>query len=58
MTKVKDIELTNDPLTNIHIMTPYLDETGRLAVSALMFGFVIGRGTEEQKVGTKDKTAE
>lgn len=49
MADVKDIKLTNDPLTNIHIMTPYLNETGRAAVSALMFGVVMGQEMGEKK---------
>lgn len=49
MADVKDIKLTSDPLTNIHIMTPYLDEKGRAAVSALMFGVVMGQEIEKTK---------
>lgn len=48
MANIKDIKLTDDPLTNIHIMTPYLDEIGRVAVSALMFGVVLGQEMEKE----------
>lgn len=40
---MEGIKLTNDPLTNIKIMTPYLDEAGRAAASALMFGIELGK---------------
>lgn len=48
MLEVKEIKLTNDPLTNIQIMTPYLDEKGRAAVSGLMFGMVLKECMEEK----------
>ena len=50
MANIKDIKLTDDPLTNIHIMTPYLDDVGRVAVSALMFGVVLGQEMEKESV--------
>lgn len=51
---MEGIKLTNDPLTNIKIMTPYLDEAGRAAASALMFGIELGKNmtgsrSEEKK---------
>lgn len=37
----KDIRLTNDPLTNIHLMIPLLDEKAREAMSYVMFGYIL-----------------
>ncbi len=37
----KDIELTNDPLTNIHLMIPLLDEEARKAISYFMYGYIL-----------------
>lgn len=48
MLEVKDIKLTDDPLTNIHTMTPYLDEKGRAAVSGIMFGMVLKECMKEK----------
>lgn len=49
MTEAKDIELTNDPLTNIHIMAPMLDEKGQASVYGLMFGLIMGRELNGKK---------
>lgn len=48
MIDAKNIKLTDDPLTNIRIMTPYLDDNGRAAVSGLMFGMVLEKITRER----------
>lgn len=45
----KEIRLTDDALTNIHIMTPYLDEMGRLAVSSMMMGLIWGQEMEKNQ---------
>lgn len=42
MPKIEDIQLTNDPLKNIHIMTPILNDKGREAISYLMYGYYLG----------------
>ena len=38
----KEIRLTDDPLTNIHIMVPMLNDRAREAVSYLMYGCCLG----------------
>lgn len=45
----KNIKLTDDPLTNIHMMVPMLNEEGRKAFSYLMYGCVIGEELAEKK---------
>lgn len=37
----KNIRLTDDPLTNIKIMTPMLNDEGKKAVSYLMYGYFL-----------------
>lgn len=39
---IRKIELTEDPLTNIKMMIPMLNERSREAVSYLMFGCCLG----------------
>lgn len=41
MNKTK-ITLTNDPLTNIHIMAPMLDKEGCRDACSFMLGLVVG----------------
>ena len=36
--EVKGIKLTDDPLTNIHIMAPLLNEEGKIMVYGMMYG--------------------
>ena len=50
MGEAKNITLTDDPLTNINIMIPMLDEENRKAVSYLMYGCYIGQQMEKEKV--------
>lgn len=38
----KNIELTQDPLTNIGIMVPMLNDRAREAVSYFMYGCCVG----------------
>lgn len=38
----KNIELTKDPLTNIRIMVPMLNDRAREAVSYFMYGCCVG----------------
>lgn len=42
MAEMKDVKLTDDPLTNIHIMVPMLNDKAREAVSYLMYGCYLG----------------
>jgi len=42
MPKVKKtIKLTDDPLINIHLMIPLLDEEARKAISYFMYGYIL-----------------
>ena len=45
----ENITLTDDPLTNIHIMIPMLNDRAREAVSYLMYGCFIGEEIAEGK---------
>lgn len=45
----KNIRLTNDPLTNIHIMVSLLDDRARERFSDMMFGSFIGEEIAEEK---------
>lgn len=38
----KELKLTDDPLTNIHIMVPLLNDEQRKAVSHVMYGCFLG----------------
>lgn len=49
MEKTRSAKLTSDPLTNIHIMVPLLDDKAREAVSYLMYGCYIGERLAEDK---------
>lgn len=53
--KVKGVQLTEDPMTNIHIMVPLLDEEGRKAIANMMFGYCL---SESLKKEPKEKEKE
>lgn len=42
MSNLKELELTKDPLTNISIMVPMLNDRAREAVSYFMYGCCVG----------------
>lgn len=42
MSDIRNLELTKDPLTNIGLMIPMLNERSREAVSYLMYGCYLG----------------
>ena len=42
MANLKELELTEDPLTNISIMVPMLNDRAREAVSYFMYGCCVG----------------
>lgn len=42
MADTKNLELTNNPLANINIIFPLLNERSKEAVSHLMFGCYLG----------------
>lgn len=48
----KNIELTKDPLTNISIMVPMLNDRAREAVSYFMYGCCVGESIAK---GDRDK---
>ena len=48
MEDIKSIKLTEDPLTNIHIMAPYLNNEGQSAVFGLMFGLIMGNKEKDK----------
>lgn len=50
----KNIRLTNDPLTNIHIMVSLLDDRARERFSDMMFGSFIGEEIAEEKNKNKE----
>lgn len=56
MAGIKKLELTKDPLTNIKMMIPLLDDRAREAVSYLMFGYCIRESME--KDGQRDKQSQ
>ena len=45
---VNDIKLTKDPLKNIYIMPPYLDEAGQNRVFGMVYGLLGYSGEKEQ----------
>ena len=49
--KKEQIQLTDDPLTNINLMIPLLDDKGRESMSHLMYGYYLGKneGQETRK---------
>lgn len=50
MKEIKNINLTDDPLKNIYIMIPMLDDEARKAISHLMYGYYLGKES-----GNKEK---
>ncbi|MBO5144874.1 MAG: hypothetical protein J6C19_04995 [Lachnospiraceae bacterium] len=54
MSEIKrSVKLTDDPLTNIHIMVPMLNDKAREAVSYLMYGCFLGETLSDSKAGTQ-----
>lgn len=48
MAGIKDLELTKDPLTNIGIMVPLLNDRAREAVSYFMYGCCVGESIAKE----------
>lgn len=46
--KTENIKLTEDPLKNIYIMAPYLDEAGQNRVFGMVCGLLGFSGEKEQ----------
>ena len=47
--KTENIKLTEDPLKNIYIMAPYLDEAGQNRVFGMVCGLLGYSGDKEQE---------
>lgn len=45
-----NIQLTDDPLTNIYMMTPILNDRQRDAMSYLMYGCYIGKELAKEEI--------
>ncbi len=45
----RKIKLTDDPMTNIKMMIPMLNDEQRKAMSHVMFGFFIGEEVSEAR---------
>lgn len=54
----KDIKLTDNPLTNIQIMLPLLDEEAREKLSLMIFGSVLFMPKEKELNDSKGGTTE
>lgn len=53
---IKNLELTKDPLTNIGIMIPMLNDRAREAMSYFMYGFCLGESvTSHTEIADQDK---
>ena len=48
MANLKELELTKDPLTNIGIMVPLLNDRAREAVSYFMYGCCVGESSAKE----------
>lgn len=57
MADIKNLELTKDPLTNIKLMIPLLNEESRKAVSYLMYGCYLGESIADGRQDNKDKAS-
>ena len=53
MSNIKNLEFTDDPLTNIKMMIPMLNERSSEAVSYLMFGCCLGESIADDKQDKK-----
>ncbi len=58
MAEIEDLELTEDPLTNIKLMIPLLNDESRRAMSYLMYGCYLGETIAEVKQEKQDKEAQ
>lgn len=49
----RKIRLTDDPLTNIHIMIPMMNEKEKEAMSYLMYGCCLGKELADKETGKR-----
>lgn len=54
MGEKRKINLTDDPMTNIRIMVPMLNDDQRRAISHVMFGCFIGEEISEARKNNKE----
>lgn len=58
MNEIKGVKLTDDTLTNLHIMAPLLDQRNRELAFVYMFGLINGEGKSgENDAPRKDGTS-
>ena len=55
MDSIKGIRLTDDALTNLHIMVPLLDQNKREIAFAYILGLITGEGAACSKEDIQDK---
>ncbi len=62
MEKVRpNIQLTDDPMTNIRIMVPLINDEARKAISYLMYGCYLGEamaGEKKAATGNRESVGE
>ena len=54
----KKIQLTDDPIVNIHMMVPLLDDEGREAISNMMFGYYLSESIRNRRKEEPSKAVE
>lgn len=55
MGDIKSIKLTQDPLTNINLMVPMLNDRTREAVSYFIYGCCVGESISKIESGKKEE---
>lgn len=55
MKKIKKIKLTTDPLTNINLMIPMLNDRTREAVSYFIYGCCVGESISKIESGKTEE---
>lgn len=53
MADIRNLELTTDPLTNIGLMVPPLNDRAREAVSYFMYGCFVGESIAKDSQGSQ-----
>lgn len=56
MKEIQKIELTKDPLTNINLMVPMLNDKAREAVSYFIYGCCVGESISKAERGSDEDT--
>lgn len=55
---INNLKLTNDPLTNIHMMAPLLDDDARAKAYVFMMGLIAGTSANDATVDSADDKCE